>query len=70
VGARATESLEEALRQRELAAGTVLRDAPSALATVMDSLAAPRDAAVVGRFGGFALVREGERTGWVAEASD
>jgi hypothetical protein len=64
LGARATEPLDAPLRHRQLAAGTLLRDAPDSLAVVMDSLATPRDAAVVGRFGGFALVREGARTGW------
>ncbi|HEU4628557.1 MAG TPA: peptidoglycan DD-metalloendopeptidase family protein [Gemmatimonadaceae bacterium] len=70
VSARATEPLDGALRRRQLAAGTVLRAAPRVAAVVVDSLAAPREAVVVGRFGGFALVREGERTGWVLETGE
>jgi hypothetical protein len=43
----------------------VVRDAPDHLAAPLDSLAPDAEVPVLGRFGDWALVRSGERDGWV-----
>lgn len=45
----------------------LVRDAPSAAAAALDSVAAGEAAPVLGSYGDWLLVRVGERRGWVAE---
>jgi murein DD-endopeptidase MepM/ murein hydrolase activator NlpD len=54
------------LRRARLAQ-TILRAGPRADAAVVDSVGAETAFEVIGAAGGFLLVREGARTGWVAE---
>ena len=69
VRARGTEPLGEPLGSTRLAAGAALRDRPAPAATTIETVAAARSVSVIARFGAYALVRDGARTGWVA-ASD
>ena len=65
VSARAVESLDAPLRSTRLAAAATLRDRPAPDAATIATLAPGRTLPVLGRFGAYALVRDGGRTGWV-----
>ena len=68
VSARAVESLDAPLRSTRLAAAAPLRDRPAPDAATIATLAPGRTLPVLGRFGEYALVRDGERVGWVVGA--
>ena len=65
VSARAVESLDAPLRSTRLFAAATLRDRPAPDAATIATLAPGRTLPVLGRFGAYALVRDGGRTGWV-----
>lgn len=70
VRARSTEPLADPLGSTRLAAGAALRDGPTAAAATIETVAAPRSVSVLARFGSYALVRDGRRTGWVEADTD
>ena len=65
VRARSTEPLGDPLGSTRLLAGAALRDRPASVAATIETVMAPRSVAVLARFGDYALVRGGGRTGWV-----
>ena len=70
VRARSTEPLADPLGSTRLAAGAALRDRPAAVGATIETVAAPRSVSVLARFGGYTLVRDGRRTGWVQADTD
>lgn len=69
VEARTVARLSASLRSQALASGDTLRSAPSERGVIVDVVPSPARAAVLARFGGFALVELDGRRGWVREGT-
>lgn len=61
------DDLDAAVDRLRPDAGQLVFDAPSVLAAPQDSVGAGEVVPVLGRFGGWALVRAGERDGWMLD---